>query len=723
MEKNATIIRPFHAYLDGIQEITIIVPIPYERKSGESFTLALNEQEIPLVIADKILFPDFIKYICFIQEKIEIGRPYRVIDCENRETDLQIGAVTRTEEFDQLFYYDGRLGAEYSVNETVFKLWAPTASEVKLKLCSPAGDEANYTMQRADKGVWTITIPGDLEYYCYTYLVCVNLIWQEAVDPYTTAVSVNGGKGVIIDLAKTRLQKRLLPPVEHNVDCIIYETHIRDFTIHPNSGVLHKGTYIGAAELNTKGTDGKETGLSYVKQLGITHLELLPLNDFAGVDETSKNDEYNWGYNPLHFNAPDGSYSLDPHDPYKRIQELKILIDHIHQCGLRVILDVVYNHVYIRESSSFEKIVPGYYFRHDQFGMPSNGTGVGNDIASERRMVRKFIVDSVLYWLNEYQVDGFRFDLMGILDVETMQEVSRAVNEANPSAIIIGEGWVLNTPLPPEKLANLPNQRKLPGIGQFNDAFRDYMKGSTFNLYDKGYVLGNSHYYEMAKQAIAGSVAIGTGPGLFLEPGQSVNYVESHDNHTLWDKYAVCLADEDEETRRRYHRLATVLVLLSQGIPFLHSGQEFFRTKNGDGNSYRSATEINQLDWDRKITYQEDIEYIKGIIHIRKAHRAFRFPAAELIRKHLKFLDIQKPLLGWILRDVKEYGPWESILVLINPLKSEEEVFLPEGKWHIIADHSKSGTIPNEISVNGKISLKPISSYVLTSSSQSPSFL
>ncbi|MFB9987931.1 type I pullulanase [Bacillus benzoevorans] len=706
--------RPFHAYLDEIRSITMIIPVPNQWNDRDSFTLITADEEIPLNIVEKIYFQEFIKYVCILQEDIEIGRQYWVLDSAKRKSDLQIGAITRTAEFDDLFYYSGSLGVEYSRNESAFKLWAPTASEVKLKLRSPSGDETRYTMQRGDKGVWSVTIHGNLEYFCYTYLVCVNLSWKEAVDPYATAATANGTEGVIVDLAKTRLPISPPPPLEHSVDSIIYETHLRDFTIHPDSGVLAKGTYIGAAEMDTKGTDGKETCLSYVKNLGITHLEILPINDFAGVDECGEKIEYNWGYNPIHFNVPDGSYSLDPRDPYKRIQELKILINSIHQNGLRVILDVVYNHVYVRETSSFEKIVPGYYFRHDTFGMPANGTGVGNDIASERKMVRKFIVDSVLFWLNEYHVDGFRFDLMGILDVETMQEVRMAVDETDPSVIIIGEGWDLNTPLSPEKLANMRNQKSLPGIGQFNDAFRDCLKGNTFNLYDKGYALGNVHYYEMAKQVISGSIGLETtGFGLFGQPGQSVNYVEAHDNHTLWDKYAVCLADEDKETRRRYHRLTTVLVLLSQGIPFLHSGQEFFRTKNGDGNSYRSATEINQLDWNRKIIYQDDVEYIKGIIKMRKAHRAFRFPSAELIRKYMKFLPVQRPILAWILEDVKEYGPWQSIVVLVNPLKSAEEVKLPKGKWHILADHCLSGTVPSQWSVEEKITMKPLSTYVI----------
>lgn len=710
-----TIERDYQAYLDEMNVITIIIPHDYDQNVTSSFQLECDDEEIPLMIVEKIDFHEFVKYVCHTVEEVEIDRQYWVKDALQRKTDLQMGAVTRTERFDEIFYYDGALGSRYKPNETLFTLWAPTATEVKLQLKSP--DESNQEtidLIRAEKGIWKVSIERDVENFRYTYLVCVNLQWKEAVDPYAVAVTANGSEGVIIDLTKTALPKLSLPPLEHAVDSMIYETHIRDLTIHPNSGVLHKGTYQGAAEIDTKGSNGTPTSLSYIKSLGITHVEFLPLHDFIGVDELGEKSDYNWGYNPLHYNVPDGSYSLDPHDPYKRIKELKSLIYTIHQNGIRVILDVVYNHVYERETSSFEKIVPGYYFRHDKHGMPSNGTGVGNDIASERKMVRKFIIDSVLFWLQEYNIDGFRFDLMGILDTFTMKEIRNAVDQVDPSVLIIGEGWDLNTPLPLEKKANIHNQKELPRIGQFNDWFRDSIKGSTFNLYDLGYVVGNEHYYGMAMQVLAGSVGLGnSAEGLFSEPDQSVNYVESHDNHTLWDKLTVCLSNEGEEVRQKYHRLATIMVILSQGIPFLHSGQEFFRTKKGVGNSYQSPNEINQLDWDRKNEYDHHVEYVKGMIAIRKYHRAFRLPTAALIRKHMRFLPLKKPLIGWILQGVGGFGSCESIIVLINPTKTEEEIDLPEGNWAVLANEDVSGITPIHTVTNHKISVEPISSYVL----------
>jgi pullulanase len=715
-----TIERGFHAYLDEMNVVTMIIPYEYDQGEKSSFRLQHDEYEIPLTIVEKIPHKNFMKYLCQLSVEIHPGDFYWVIDSLQRKTDLQIGAVIRTEKFDQIFYYEGKLGVQYQRNESIFKLWAPTATKVKLKLFTPDGSSfETIDMSRIEKGVWTTNIHSDLECYQYVYLVCVNRIWNEAVDPYVVSVTANGTKGVIIDLNKTKIPQSELPALKHVTDSIIYETHIRDFTIHRDSGVNHKGTYEGVSEWGTIDPNGNETCLSYVKSLGITHLEFLPLHDFAGVDELESNKEYNWGYNPLHFNVPEGSYSSDPTDPYKRINELKGLIDTIHQKGIKVVLDVVYNHVYERESSSFEKIVPGYYFRHDYHGIPSNGTGVGNDLASERNMVRKFIVDSVLFWVNEYQIDGFRFDLMGILDIKTMNEIRRKLEQIDPTILIIGEGWDLNTPLALEKKANIHNQQNLPRIGHFNDWFRDSIKGSTFNLYDKGYICGNENYYESAIEVMAGSIGYRNDKeGLFTEPIQSVNYVESHDNHTLWDKLAICLSDEDEEVLEKVHVLGTSIVLLSQGIPFLHSGQEFFRTKKGEGNSYRSSDEINQLDWNRRQKYNQNIQYVKGLINIRKSHSALRFPTAILIRKHMKSLPIRKPLIYWKLEDVGKYGPTDCIIILINPTKEAETVELPHGNWNILANGKQCFVDGTMTIVDQSILIEGISLYVLFKESE-----
>ncbi|WP_080844384.1 type I pullulanase [Cytobacillus gottheilii] len=705
--------RDFEAYLDEISLITILLPYDYYEGKSAAFFIKSDEERSQLEMLSSEPIEDFIKYSCRLDQSIDIGSEYLIEDEHGNTTDLQIGAVIRTKEFDDIFYIERRLGFTYTKEATSFSLWAPTAGTVKLRLFNNDGRESEkWPMNRGEKGVWELTIDGDLEGRKYTYLVCVNLRWQEAVDPYAVALTPNGEHGVIVNLKKTAMTKRELPRLSSPVDAIIYETHIRDFTIHHDSGVSQKGLYNGAAEINTKSSDGGLTGLSYAADLGVTHIQFLPFHDFAGVDEVKSNNEYNWGYNPLHFNVPDGSYSTDPGDPYTRIKELKELISTVHSLGLRVITDVVYNHVYERESSSFEKIVPGYFFRHDAFGMPSNGTGVGNDIASERKMVRKFIIDSVLFWQKEYHVDGFRFDLMGILDIETMNLIREKTAEIDSSILLLGEGWELNTPIPAGQKASMRNQLKMPGIAHFNDKFRDRIKGSTFHLYDKGYALGNAGYYQDASEVISGSIGMCDEKGLFLSPEQSINYVEAHDNHTMWDKITACFQDGDEQELKLRHRLATVLTILSQGVPFFHSGQEFFRTKHGVGNSYRSSNEINQMDWSRKAQYKDHVNYIKGMISIRQKHGAFRFSEAEDIRKHLRVLEEVKPVLGFLLHDVQEFGSWSRILVFFNPFQNPCPAVLPEGIWSVIANDQSAGV--NELeAVSKKIELKPISTYVL----------
>jgi pullulanase len=710
-----TIKREFYAYLDEMQIITILLPFSYHNGQSKEFFYYEDNQRTTLEIKEKIPLREAMKYICYAPSTFKLGQTYWISDEHKGKTDLQIGAVIRTPEFDQLFYYNGSdLGVTYEHRQTSFKLWAPTATAVRIKLVSKTGQESICEMTREEQGVWNYLEQKDLDGFCYTYLVCVNLKWREAVDPYAVAVTANGKAGVIVDLEKTRSPKPLLPPFEHVVDAIIYESHIRDLTIHPDSGVSLKGKYLGAAELNTSSLDAGKTGLSYLVDLGITHVEFLPVNDWVGVNELGDDSEYNWGYNPLHFNVPDGSYSTNPSEPYTRIFELKQLIRTCQEQGIRVILDVVYNHVYDRESSSFEKIVPGYYFRHDEFGMPSNGTGVGNDLATERLMVRKFVLDSVHFWIQEYHVDGLRFDLMGILDIETMNAVRELVDLMDPTFLLIGEGWELNTPLPLEKKATLRNQKNLQRIGQFNDQFRDGIKGSTFSLLDKGYVLGNREKVAIAKHVISGSIALNDGEmGLFLEPGQSVNYLESHDNHTMWDKFSKILHSNNQEMIQKFHRLGTTILLLSQGIPFLHSGQEFYRTKNGNGNSYNAPDSINQLDWNRKQTFNSDVEFIKGVIRLRKSNKAFRLRTSDQIRTHFEWLDLAEPLLGFQLKGIKGYGIWSELLVMFNPTPNEQSIKIPKGSWKVLLNHEKSGFEPLAIIGNQKIFMEPISAMVL----------
>lgn len=705
--------RPFSAYLDAMNSITVLLPLPLKEQEQASFKLEGREGARELNVEERLEIEGFLKLICTFSGKYEFGREHWVANGNGARAEVKIGAVARSAEFDMEFFYEGDdLGASCQNGRTFFKVWAPTATNVKLKVYYPGENNFELVkMARGEKGVWSIEFGRDLELARYTYMVYINQEWREAVDPYATAVTVNGSHGVVARLENTAVPKIQLPPFSYGTDAVIYETHIRDFTVHPASGAVNKGMYKGAGETGTSGPDGKPTGLSHVQDLGVTHIEFLPFNDFAGVDEANPRADYNWGYNPVHFNVPEGSYSSNPADPYARIRELKEMIEDIHRTGIRVIMDVVYNHVYIREKSPFEQIVPGYYFRYNENGLPSDGTGVGNDFASERLMARKFIVDSVRHWVSEYNIDGFRFDLMGILDVKTMAQIRGACDSLKPGMLIIGEGWDLNTPLPQGEKAAIYNQRKLPSIGQFNDRFRDAIKGSTFNLYERGYALGNGNFTGQAKEVIAGSVGVFTGQPLFSEPGQSVNYVEAHDNHTLWDKLEACLGDSGELFKRKCHRLATSIVLLSQGIPFLHSGQEFFRTKEGDGNSYKSPESINWMDWERKAAFLDNIRYIKGMIEIRKSLSCFRMRSSEQIRNAIADLGLPNPLIGFHYKHESLIG--EAVL-LVNPTVFIHEISLPEGQWQVLADDLHAGTTPlRAIPPTAKAAIEPVSLMVL----------
>lgn len=674
--------RQYEAFMDTFKTITLI--IPHDQAGGErEFSVVRGDTTIPLEIEEEIQLERAMKIVTSLPGELDLEKACEVVDANGIRTDLQVGAVIRTAAFDERYYYEGEdLGVRKVEGGFRFKLWAPTSSAVKLKLISKNGEEAEHDMTREDKGVWTLEIQEDVEGSFYSYLTCINLVWKEALDPYAVAVSFNSRWGVVATELGPPCTS--LPPVASPVDAIIYELHVRDFSAGSEGGMKARGRYGAFSERGTKTPGGYSSGVDYLKELGITHVELLPVNDFGGVPDDPSDEEYNWGYNPLFFNVPEGSYSSDPGEPLVRIRELKEVVNNLHDEGIRVIMDVVYNHVFIREESSFEKIVPGYFFRHGENGLPSNGTGVGNDFASERLMARKFIKDSIRFWINEYGFDGFRFDLMGILDVTTMNEVSDLARDSG--LIVIGEGWDLNTPIPQEEKANLRNARSIPDVGQFNDWFRDTVKGSTFNLHDKGFILGHSGLEKQVAQVLSGSVGIQSrDQGIFDGPIQSVNYIESHDNHTLWDKMKACMHESEEQLFKR-QSLGTAMVLLSQGIPFIHAGQEFYRTKGGHENSYNAPVRINQLDWTRREEHEKAIAYVRGLIDIRKAHGAFRFPEARLIREHVSIVSAEHQSVVIRYSEVGDYGPWSEMILAFNGGTEPASFALGEGeRWRCLA--------------------------------------
>ncbi|GGA45588.1 type I pullulanase [Paenibacillus physcomitrellae] len=593
--------------------------------------------------------------------------------------------------FDEAYFYEGNdLGAVYSAEQTRFLLWAPTAGEAWVYLYDSWDSETpdKRRMRRDAKGTWVLEAEGDLAGVYYTYTVKIGDELHEAVDPYAKAVGVNGDRGCILAPESTNPERWTedKPPLDSHLDAVIYEIHVRDATIHPASGVQHKGEYLGLCERGTKGPGDIPTGLDHIVNLGVTHVQLLPVYDYAteSVDETRLDDpQYNWGYDPKNYNVPEGSYSTDPYDPAVRIRELKQLVQTFHDRGLRVVMDVVYNHVYDGHLIHFNRLVPGYYLRYTADRQFSNGSGCGNDIASERPMVSKFIIDSVLFWAKEYHIDGFRFDLMGLLDIDTMNELRRRLDELDPSILLYGEGWNIPTELQPKRQASMANAGRLPGIGHFSDLIRNAVKGNVFDPHDGGFITGAGGLENQIRKAVVGSIPYNEElQGFALEPVQSVNYAECHDNYTMWDKIVLATGSDSALLRAAMHRLGTAIVLTSQGLPFVHAGQEFLRTKDGVENSYNAGDLVNRLDWDRCNVHQEDVAYVRELIALRQQHPAFRLHTADLIRRHLHFELAPYHSVAYTLREYAGGDPDRHLFVIYNANKERITVELPAlGHW------------------------------------------
>ena len=706
----------YSSYLDEYNKITILVPKSYYGGEIAPFKLMnTNTLEVfELKVEEKLDFGNELKYILSIQGFVNVGTEYQVIDCYQNISYLFLGYIARTEEFDKRFYYNGDdLGPSYSKNMTRFKVWAPTATQVQLILYE---NEVTHfrRMKRQPKGVWELSINQDLEGCRYRYEIVNNLVRQETIDPYAMASSINAEYSIVVDPLKcVQIKHELSPKLKQPTDAIIYELSIRDFTIDETSRVKYRGKFLGLTEESKDEKTGNVYGLSYLKDLGVTHIQLLPIFDFAGVDEYQPNQSYNWGYNPVQYNVPEGSFSLDPCDPYSRINELRTMINCLHENGLGVIMDVVYNHVYERRTFPFDAMVPTYFYRYDYQGMPSDGSGCGNDLATERLMVRKYLLDSIKFWIEEYGIDGFRFDLMGIIDVDTMNEIRQLCEELDPNIILYGEGWDMNTPLPQHQKAAKFNAYKLPRIGHFNDAFRDNIKGHTFNHRERGLALGNFTYATIGKQLLAGSSGLTEGEtDMFYHPSQSVNYIECHDNHTLWDRMLLSNGDEDEFTRQKRQMLATAMVIFSQGIPFLHCGQEFFRSKKGIENSYNSLDDINAIHWDEVYQHKDSINLIKGYIKIRKSHEAFRFSNAILVKKHLRIFQHHHSVIEYTLKNVKEYGCWDEIHIFFNTQNREVNIPIMANGFVLIADEYRSGIEPIRV-IEGELIIPPLCTMIL----------
>lgn len=707
------------ASIDSFNEITVTTNVPFHIKERNIEIEGIKIKDISPYDRNSGNVTNKVKIIT--EQKIDLKQTYKVRIENVDDANTEIGKVIRSEEFDHSFYYGGNdLGNIYTPQHTKFRLWAPTASEAKLvtykKWNDKIGTEIN--MQQGEKGTWKAELRGNQKGLLYTYKVKIGDKWTEAVDPYARAASVNGDKGAVVDLEETNPKKwkaNKKPKFKNPEDAIIYELHVRDLSIQPESGIKQKGKYLGVTETGTRGPEGVKTGLDHMKDLGITHVQLLPIFDYASVNEENLNEpQYNWGYDPKNFNVPEGSYSTNPYEPSVRITELKQMIQTLHDNNLRVVMDVVYNHMYNAAESNFHKLVPGYYYRYNEDGTFANGTGVGNDTASERKMMRKFMVDSVTYWAKEYNLDGFRFDLMGIHDYETMNEIRKAVNQIDPSIILHGEGWDLNTPLAAELKANQKNAEKMKGIAHFNDNIRDGLKGSVFEEKENGFVNGKENMEDRIKKGITAGINYDTNSSTYKDPEQVLTYVEAHDNHTLWDKLELTNPDDSEEVRKQMHKLSSSILLTSQGIPFLHAGQEFMRTKYGDHNSYKSPDSINQMDWLRRAAFNNEVEYMKGLIELRKKYSAFRMTSAEQINKQVSFIDVPKNVVAYSIDGKGNGNKNEYFMVTHNANRESVDITLPsKGPWKVLVDGKQAGSKTLYVVHDNKIKVPALSSLVL----------
>ena len=630
------------------------------------------------------------------------------------------GCSVKAPVYDSVDDYPVREGAldemVYSPQKTMFSLWSPAADSVWLRLYAEGlGGEAQeaVAMRRGKDGTWTCSVRGDLQGKFYTFQVDD---MEETPGIFAKAVGVNGRRGAVIDLRSTDPEgwaEDVRPAFAGAKDAIVYEMHYRDYTIHPSSGVAHKGKFLALTEEGTQVSPmvrpgdrtsitagetpaspvGMATGIEHLKEMGVTHVQILPSYDYGSIDETRLEDNrYNWGYDPVNYNAPEGGYSTNPYDPACRIREMKEMIQALHKAGIRVVMDVVYNHTFDVAHSNFHNTCPGYFYRYHADGSLGNASGCGNETASEHGMMRKFIVESCRYWLTEYHIDGFRFDLMGIHDIETMREVRAMMDGIDPTLLLYGEGWAAGAPLlPQEELAMKANILQIEGVGAFCDDMRDALRGPFSDDHKGAFLAGEKGHEESIKFGIAGCIEhpevdmsrVNYSKAAWAaEPTQCISYVSCHDDMMLTDRLKASVRLKKGELER-LDKLAQTAVLTSQGIPFLWNGEEILRDKKGVHNSYCSPDSINAIDWSLKAQHEDVFRYYQGLIALRKAHPAFRMGEADLVRKHLHFLDAPEGVVAYALDGEAVGDEWKTIVVVLNANRKAVEVALPAGAYRL----------------------------------------
>ena len=583
---------------------------------------------------------------------------------------------------------------DYTPQKTTFRLFAPPKAKVSVLYSKDAqnsngGKWVTVKMKPGTDGIYCAVVEKDLKNHAYRFSVNGQL----SVGVFAKAVSVNGETGKVVDLSETNpagweIDRR--PVVKSPADLIIYEMHHRDFSVDASSGLVNKGKFLALTE---------PKAIRHLKELGVNAIHILPSYDYGSVDETRLEDnKYNWGYDPVNYNVPEGGYSTDPYNPLSRIREFKQMVQTLHQAGIRVILDVVYNHTYDIDHSNFQKTYPDYYYRKNADGTYSNGSGCGNETASEQPMMRRFMIESVKYWINEYHIDGFRFDLMGCHDIETMNAIRKAVDEIDPTIFIYGEGWSAGQcAYPLEKLGVKANTALMPRIAAFSDEIRDGLRGPFSDDTKGAFLAGLQGEEESIKFGIAGCIdhpqvdmqkVNYSKKAWATEPTQMISYVSCHDDMCLVDRLKASIPGISTDEIIRLDLLAQTAVFTSQGVPFMLSGEEMLRDKKGVHNSFESPDSINHLDWDNLKKYPQVFQYYKNLIQLRKNHPAFRLGSASLVRKHLVFGKSGGPLV-FCLKDHAGGDRWKDIYVILNASREQQTVDLPMDSYETVCDDGR----------------------------------
>lgn len=700
----------FEAYLDDYGLIHAYISLNFYQGNSKKFYLKNGLGALTECIIQTIEHRShYLKYTLSIKpELITIGKKYTLLEEHGLGCVLQFGLIVRTNRFnDEFCNFREDYGAHVIDNQTHFVLWAPTAYEVVLKLFKPSGIQY-LTMQRKDKGVYEAWVSENCHGYLYSYIVSVNGKTNVVNDPYGYSSDANGRHSCVVDFQQIHIDfnDHLLPPFQSKTDATILEVSVRDFSIDRETNIVHKGQFLGLIEENRIDFRGNAVGFDYLKQLKPTHVQLMPVFDFATVDEENPRLFYNWGYDPAQYNTLEGSYSTNPHDPLSRVKEFAQVISFYHKHGIRITLDVVYNHMYDLESSHFERIVPYYYFRYGMHGQISNGSFCGNDVDSSNGMVRHFILLSVLHFVKHYHIDGLRFDLMGILDIDTMNLLVKRCQVLNPDFMIYGEGWNMPTLLDEKYRASMVNAWQMPEVGFFNDFYRDHVKGPTASdrAWAKGYTLGDAYFVEAFMASVVANSVDGYCVKLFDSPTQSVNYIECHDNLTLWDKIKEACKEDSKEQRIAKQKLTIGAQCVSQGVLFLQFGQEACRSKNGVDNSYRSNDEINKISYARTSQYQSVVNYTKDLIDFRQQHKVFRCQTAQEIQERISFKMLANGCC--MMRCEDEH---ETLLVFFNPSK-EQYFYELDQEGILLIDENGYTNKP----IIHTVSLNPISMIVVS---------